>query len=69
MIPVLYGYCQNLILNCQSKEILPNENFHCQKTLKDIRFDLFGSFNASWQLDGEWQNDKVELRSEYIRKY
>ena len=36
MIPVLYGYCQNLILNCQSKEILPNENFHCQKTLKKI---------------------------------
>jgi len=27
-----------------------NDNFHCQSSLKNAKFDLFGSDNASWQV-------------------
>jgi len=28
----------------------PSDNFHCQTTLKNAKFDLFGSENVSWQI-------------------
>jgi len=30
--------------------LVSNDNFHCQTPLKNAKFDLFGSENASWQI-------------------
>jgi len=30
--------------------LVPNDNFHCQMSLKNAKFDLFGSESATWQI-------------------
>jgi len=36
--------------------LVPNDNFHCQTPLKNAKFYLFGSENASWQI---WLQIKI----------
>jgi len=38
--------------------LVPIDNFHCHRPLKNANFDLFGSENTSWQI---WLRMRIKI--------
>jgi len=48
--PTLFSMTLRIRLPDAFHHLVPNDNFHCQTPLKNAKFDLFDSENASSQL-------------------
>jgi len=46
---VIFDDVKNMVARC-FHNLVTNDNFNCQTPLKNAKFDLFGSENASWEI-------------------